>query len=71
MDRFEQKEMKKKNPIKSTWQNWLVNHIPEPIRKTVGSFKDKVVSVFKKNAPKDYGKQTVYGKGKKSSKPKT
>ena len=32
----------------------------------VGVFKDKVVSIFKTNTPK----QTVYGRGKKPSKPK-
>ena len=46
---------------------WLVNYIPEPIRKSVGGFKDKVISLFKTNTPK----QIVYGRGKKLSKPKT
>ena len=41
-----------------------------PIRKTVGGLKVNVVSLFKTNTPKDYGKQTVYGKGKKSNNPK-
>ena len=41
-----------------------------PIRKTVGGLKVNVVSLFKTNTPKDYGKQIVYGKGKKSNKPK-
>ena len=31
MDKFEQKEMKKKRPIKNT--NCLINYIPEPIKK--------------------------------------
>ena len=34
----------------------LINYIPEPIRKSVGGFKDKIVSLFKKNTPK----QTVW-----------
>ena len=46
---------------------WLVNYIPESIRKSVGGFNDKVISLFKTNTPK----QTVYGGGKKLSKPKT
>ena len=62
MDKFEQTEMKK-----NTWYDWLIDYIPEPITKSVGGFKDKIVSLFKTNTPK----QTVYGRGKKQSKPKT
>ena len=54
MDKFEQKEMRKIRPLKSTWYEWLINYIPEPRRKSVGG---------KKNTPKD-------GKGKKLSKSK-
>ena len=43
MDKFEQKEMKKKRSIKNNWYDWLINHIPKPVRKTVGGFKNKVV----------------------------
>ena len=39
----------------------LINYIPEPIRKIARGFKDKVVSLFKTNTPK----QTEYGRGKK------
>ena len=67
MDKFQQKVMKKIRPIKKTWYDWLINYVPEPIRKSVGGFKDKIVSLFKTNTPK----QTVYGTGKKLSKPKT
>ena len=56
MDKFEQKEMKKIRPIKNTSYDWLINYIPEPIRKSAGGFKNK---------------QTVYRKAKKVSKPKT
>ena len=66
IDKFEQKEMKKVKPIKNTFYNWLINYIPKSIRKSVGGFEDKIVS-FKTNTPK----QTVYGTGKKLSKPKT
>ena len=52
MDKFEQKKMKMKRPINSTWYDYLINSIPESIRKTVGGFKNKVVSFFKTNAPK-------------------
>ena len=45
MDKFKEREMRKKIPIKSTWYDWLINYIPELIRKNVGSFKDKVVSI--------------------------
>ena len=66
MYKFEQKEMKKIRPIKNTWYDWLINYIHKPIRKSVCGFKDKIVSLFKKNTPK----QIVYGRGKKLSKPK-
>ena len=49
MDRFEQKRNEKISPVKNTWYNWLVNDIPESIRKSVGGFEDKIVSVFKTN----------------------
>ena len=52
--------MTKIRPIKNTWYN-------KPIRKSVGGFKDKIVSLFKTNTPK----QTVYGRGNKLSNPKT
>ena len=58
--------MKKIRPIKNTWYNWLINYIPDPIRKNVDGFKDKIISLFKTNTPK----QTVYGRGKKPSKSK-
>ena len=67
MDKLEQKEMKKIRSTKITWYDWLINYIPESIRKSVGGFNDKVISLFKTNTPK----QTVYGRGKKLSKPKT
>ena len=67
MYKFEQKEMKKIKPIKNTWHDWLINYIPKPMRKSLGGLKDKVISLFKTNTPK----QTVYGRGKKLSKPKT
>ena len=49
MDRFEEKEMYKIRPIKSSWCDWLINYIPEPIRKSVGGFKVKTVSIFNKH----------------------
>ena len=67
MDKFLQKEMKKIRPTNNTWYYWLINYIRESIRKSVGGFKDKVISLFKTSTPK----QTVYERGKKLSKPKT
>ena len=58
--------MKKIGPIKNNWYDWLIDYIPEPIRKRLGGFKDQNVSLFKTNTPK----QTVYGRGKKLSKPR-
>ena len=65
MAKFKQ-EMKKIRSIKNTWYEWLINDILEPIRKSVGGFKDKIGRFFKTNTPK----QTVYGRVKKLSKPK-
>ena len=45
----------------------MVNYIPELIKKSGGGFKDKGISLFKTNTPK----QTVHGRGKKLRKPKT
>ena len=58
--------MKKIRPVKNIWYDWLINYIPEPIRKSVGSFKDKFVRLFKTNT----SKQTVYGRGQKLRKPR-
>ena len=66
MNKFEQKEMKKIRPIKNTCYDWLINYIPEPIRKSASGFKDKIASLFKTNTPKP----RVYWRGKKLSKPK-
>ena len=54
-------------PVENIWCDQLINYIPEPIRKSAGSFKDKIVSFLKTNTPK----QTMYGRGKKLSKAKT
>ena len=67
MSNFEEKELKKIRPIKNSWYDWLINYIPEPIRKGAGGFKNKVISLVKINTPK----QTVYERGKKLIKPKT
>ena len=56
-----------KGPNKNTWRDWLINYIPEPIIKSVGGLKDKVTSLFNKNAPKE----TVYGSGQRLSQIKT
>ena len=61
MDRFEQKKIKNKRPIKNACYNWLINYIPEPIQKTAGGFKDKVVNLFKINTSKYYGKKLCMG----------
>ena len=58
--------MKKIRPNKNTWYNWLINYIPESIRKSARGSKDKIASLFKANPPK----QTVHRRGKTLSKPK-
>ena len=67
MDKFEKKKMKNIRPIKNTWYDRLITYIPEPMRKSVDGFKEKTVIYLKTNTPK----QTMYGRGKKLSKPKT
>ena len=52
--------MKKIRLVKNTCYDWLINFIPEPLRKCVGCFRDKVISLFETITPK----QTVHGKGK-------
>ena len=59
--------MKKIRLNKDTCYNWLSYYSPEHLRKTVGGFKNKSVSLSKTKARK----QTVYGTGKNLSKPKT
>ena len=69
MDSFEKqtkKEMKKINTIKKSWYDWLISYIPITIRKNVGGFKDKIVSLFKTNTSP---KKIVYGRGNKLGKP--
>ena len=51
--------MKKIGPVKNTWYDWLINYVPEPIKKSVAGFKDKIVSLFRTNT----SEQTVYGRG--------
>ena len=62
---YKNKNIEKK--YSNTCHDWLTNYIPGPIRKNVGGFKDKVVSLFNRNT----SKQTVYWRRKKLSKPKT
>ena len=44
MDKFFKKELTKKKTFTKIpwyeWYNWLINYIPEPIKKTVGGVKD-------------------------------
>ena len=50
--------MKKIRLVKNTCYDWLINFIREPLRKCVGCFRDKVISLFETITPK----QTVHGK---------
>ena len=72
MDKFEEKEtMRKKQLAKNTWYNWLINFILELIKKRWVMLKIKL-SIFKRNATRDYNKPTrvtnVYGGVKKPRK---
>ena len=59
--------MKKTRPIKNTWYDWLITDISDLKRRSVGGFKNKIVSLFKTKTLK----QVVHGRGKKLNKPKT
>ena len=54
-------------PWKIPSPHWLINYIPDPIRKSLCSFKEKNVSLFNTNTPKE----TVYGEGNKPSEAKS
>ena len=40
-------EMKKIRPIKNTWYDWLINYIPQLIRKSISALKDKIANLYK------------------------
>ena len=40
--------MNKISPIKNIWYDWLINYIPEPIRESLGDFKENIVSLSQK-----------------------
>ena len=46
IDKFEEKEMTKRPFIKNNWYDWLIHHIPEPIRKTMGGVKGEIMGLF-------------------------
>ena len=60
MNKFEQKEMKNKRPIKNTLYDCLINY---------SKTHKKSVNGFKNNSPGDYFKRTAE-RGKKLGKPK-
>ena len=68
MDRIKKKrnEEIKTNEEINTWCDWLTNYILKSIRKSVDGFKNKLLSLFKTNTPR----QTVYGREQKLSKPR-
>ena len=67
MDWFlKKRELKKLTSIKNIWYDWWINYTTKPLIKNVSVLKDKVMSLYKTNTPK----QTVYGRGKKLSKPR-
>ena len=39
----------------NVWYDWLINFISEPMRKNVNTFTYNIVSLFKTNAPQDFG----------------
>ena len=45
--------MKEIRPIKNICYDSFIKYFSEPIRKIVGGFKDKMVSLLKRNTPKN------------------
>ena len=71
MDKFEEKEIPKKRTVaKDNLYDWRIDSRAH--KKTVGSVKDKIMSLFKTNTTKEYSKSTlaknVYGGEKKPRK---
>ena len=57
MDKFGEKQMKRLF-AKTTCYDWLINYIPEPIKKILVDAKDKIMSLFKTNTTEDCIKPT-------------
>ena len=48
---------------------WLINYVPNLIRKTGDQFKDMVDNYgWKTNTPEEYDKEATYGRGNRPSK---
>ena len=76
MNSFRHQNYKKGNTeTENSWYNWLINYIPEIIKK-MGSVEDKIISFCKANTTENYSKPThvhvnsVYGHQKKPRKQK-
>ena len=59
--------LKEIRPNKNIWYDWLISYIPELVAKTLGGFMEWIISLFNTSTPK----QSVYGREKRLSKPKT
>ena len=58
--------MKNIRTIKNISYDCFIDYIPKCLIQGVSDFKDKIISIFNTNTPK----QTLHGRGKKLSKPK-
>ena len=63
--------MRKRPYIKNTWYDLLFNYIPKPIRKKMGDFTEKTMSLFKTITTKDCYKPMVVGKNRENNNWKT
>ena len=50
--RLNRNKMEKIRPVKNTWNEGLINCIPEPTANIVGGFKDKLTGLVRANASK-------------------
>ena len=49
MDKFEKEELAKKRPLSENCLYWLINYIPEPIKRRWDSAREKIRSLLKTN----------------------
>ena len=51
MDKFGKKELTERKTFTENtwydWHDWLINYIPEPIKKTLGGIKDEIIIFLK------------------------
>ena len=73
MDNFAGNEVKEIRSTKNAWYDWLINYIPEPVRKCISPFKTNtpnltVCELGEKLSKQSYGNKINSIRNKKSTK---